>query len=86
MTIKNNDTKTEILAVHKQKLDDFLKKLGLWESLSNGELKCLICDATITKDNIGFIIPSGEEIQFCCFNIKCIQKLTQKNVEIENEL
>ncbi len=67
-------SKPEIIAVHKQKLDEFLRKLELWESLTRGELKCQFCGVSISLDNIGFIIPSGQEILFCCFNSECICK------------
>lgn len=70
-------SKPEILAVHKQKLEEFLRKLGLWESLAKGELKCHICGVTISLDNIGFIIPSGQDILFCCSNAECTFKIKE---------
>jgi len=66
--------KPELLAVHRAKLEEFIKSLGLWESLSNGELKCVNCGALLSLDNIGLIIPL-ENIQFCCNNSDCILKL-----------
>jgi hypothetical protein len=62
----------EILAVHKQKLEQFLKELCLWEPLLKGELKCISCGEIITPDNIGIIIPSGDNIQFCCTKNDCL--------------
>ena len=76
--------KPEILAVHKQKLEEFLRELELWEPLLRGELTCVVCGATITIDNIGFIIPSGEDIVFCCSNPHCIYKM-RKMQEDESE-
>jgi hypothetical protein len=67
--------KPEILAVHKQKLEQFLRELELWEPLIKGELKCVVCGTTITIDNIGLIIPSGEDIEFCCSNPDCIYRI-----------
>jgi len=69
--------KTEILAVHKQKLENFLKKLELWEPLSRGALKCAVCGVTISIDNIGLIIPSGNEIVVCCSNAECVFRLKE---------
>lgn len=74
--------KPEILAVHKQKLEVFLKELELWEPLLKGELKCAVCGATITVDNIGLIIPSGAEIVLCCSNLECIYKM-RKSQEVQ---
>lgn len=74
--------KSEILAVHKQKLEAFLGELELWEPLLKGELKCAFCGVTITTDNIGLIIPSGKEIVFCCSKLECIDK-TRKVQKVE---
>jgi hypothetical protein len=65
----------EILAVHKLKLEEFLRELELWEPLLKGELKCVVCESTITTDNIGLIIPSGEDIVFCCSKSECIYRI-----------
>jgi hypothetical protein len=74
----------EIIAVHKQKLEEFLRELELWEPLLKGELKCVVCGATITKDNIGFIIPLCEKIVLCCANLECIYKMRKmQNTEGE---
>jgi hypothetical protein len=79
--------KTEILAVHKQKLEEFLRELELWESLLMGELNCVVCGTTITMDNIGFIIPSGEDVVFCCSNPECIYRLRKlQEGESEDEI
>ena len=79
--------KPEILAVHKQKLEEFLRELELWGPLMRGELKCVVCEVTITMDNIGFIIPSGGKIVFCCSNLECIYKIRKlrKAEKTENE-
>ncbi len=75
-----------IPAVHKQKLEEFLKKLGVWKSFSRGELSCACCGKTISLDNIGFIIPSDEDILFCCSNIECIYKIKKlRKGESDNE-
>lgn len=41
-----------IEAIHEDNIEDFLQKIGLLESLKNGELHCASCDCTITKENI----------------------------------
>ena len=65
----------EISAVHKQKLAEFLKGLELWKPLLRGELHCAVCETTISIDNIGFIVPSGEDILLCCSSTECIYKI-----------
>jgi hypothetical protein len=75
-----------ISAVHKQKLEEFLRELELWEPLLRGNLNCAVCRATISIDNIGFIIPSGQDILLCCSNIECIDKIKKlRKGESKNE-
>ncbi len=69
--------RTEILAVHKVKLREFLEKLELWDSLQKGELKCEVCRITLTIDNIGLIIPLGTKIGICCTEMDCLLKMKQ---------
>lgn len=78
--------KIEIAAVHKRKLEEFLRRLELWEPLLRSELHCAMCGTTISVDNIGFIIPSGEEILLCCSSTECIYKMKRlRKGESENE-
>jgi len=80
------EEKPEILAVHKQKLEQFLRGLELWESLGKGEVKCAVCGVTITLDNIGAIVPSGKEVVLCCLKQSCLLKVTGRpSVEDETE-
>jgi len=76
--------KEEILAVHKTKLEEFLRSIGLWDSLVKGELKCVLCEVPISVDNIGLIIPSKDKIIVCCSKSECIFKI-RKLRENENE-
>jgi hypothetical protein len=80
-----SEKRPEILAVHKQKLEQFLKELDLWEPLIKGEFKCVTCGVTITKDNVGTIIPSGENIVFCCSNHDCFFKAIKRQEDSELE-
>lgn len=70
-------SKPEILAVHKRKLQEFLEKLELWEPLLKGELKCIVCEVTISVDNIGLIIPRGDTISVCCSSVECLFKVRE---------
>jgi hypothetical protein len=68
-------SKPEILAVHERKLEEFLEKLGLWDSFSKGELKCANCGVVISKENVAFIVPCGDKILFCCSIPECMDKV-----------
>ena len=80
------EERPEILAVHKQKLEQFLRGLELWEPLIRGEVKCTVCGETITLDNVGAIVPSGKEVVLCCSKHSCLLKVTGRpSVEDEPE-
>lgn len=70
-------SKKEILAVHEQKLKEFLEKLELWAPFSKGELKCRVCGVTISRENLGFIVPLKDKIVLCCSNADCIFRFQQ---------
>ena len=77
--------KLEIFAVHKRKLEEFLKKLELWEPFTRGEMKCVICGTTISFDNIGLIIPSQDKITMCCSSVECMFRIKELQGEKANE-
>lgn len=70
-------SKTEILAVHKRKLQEFLEKLDIWEPLLKGELKCAVCKVNLSVENIGLIIPRGDTISVCCSSSECFFELRE---------
>lgn len=69
--------KEEILAVHKNKLEEFLRELDLWDALVKGELKCAVCGKPVSLDSIGLIIPSGDKVTVCCANAVCMFKIKE---------
>jgi hypothetical protein len=75
--------KEEVFAVHKKKLEEFLRKLELWDPLIKGELKCAVCGTPISLDNIGLIVPLGDKITVCCANAECIFKMKELRGERE---
>jgi len=64
--------KMSIKALNKIDLETFLRGIGLLEAFASGELACCQCNATITRDNIGFIFPIHEKILVCCNNAECL--------------
>lgn len=68
----------EIKAIHEQDLDTFLKKLELLKPLTDGNLKCSLCDTTINKENFKFLYSENGEIKACCNKIECYEKIISK--------
>ena len=62
----------EALAVHRAKLEEFLRALGLLDPLAHGELTCHFCDSRLSLGDIGLILPSGGEVILCCSTPECI--------------
>lgn len=67
-----------IEAVHEDDIEDILQKLGLLESLKNGELHCESCNCVINKENIQSFFSYDGKIGFCCENFVCYEKLIEK--------
>ena len=42
-----------VKAIHDSDLERVLRRLGLYEKLARGELKCAICGRPLTLDNLG---------------------------------
>ena len=61
--------------VHDDDLECLLRSLNVYESVRNGEKKCLFCDGIITMENIDSIVPYEGIVQFTCDNNECHSKL-----------
>lgn len=69
--MKNN----QLNVVHDDDLIKLLKSLSVYDSVVNGEHKCLFCDNVITLDNLESIVPHEGTIQFTCDATDCHAKL-----------
>ena len=66
-----------VQAVHDDDLFSLLKSLGFLEKVVNGDCKCAFCEQIITIDNLGSILPRGDEIAFSCDSPECIRKISR---------
>jgi hypothetical protein len=69
----------EIDAVHERNLVELLQSMGLLEHLENGKISCRFCGRKITMKNLGCIFPSGNEIVFCCDDMKCFEQVLNES-------
>lgn len=60
-----------IPAIYEDDIKPVFKKLGLWNKLQNGEIKCAICKATITYENFSAMKKVKDEIQMICDKGTC---------------
>ncbi len=66
----------QINAVHREKLEEFLRAVDLWNDLLEGKLKCAACGDKLSIESIGLIIPAGDNIEICCVKMDCLCKYT----------
>ena len=64
----------KIRAVHDNDLEKFLSSIGVLDQIVDGYYKCIFCDAKITIDNLGFMYPKGNKINFVCDRSSCLTK------------
>ncbi len=61
-----------VKAIHDSDLEKVLKKLGLYERLVRGELKCAICGRPLTLENLGGLYHDNDEVKLVCNRIECL--------------
>lgn len=73
----------KINAILDKDIEALLRESQQYESLINGEIKCLCCQTTITVGNIGIILPFKKDNQillgFYCERIDCTENYKEDN-------
>jgi len=62
----------ELFGVYEDDLIETLKELGLFGAIQKGSLGCIVCQKTITMDNLAAIARRGEETIVCCNAPECL--------------
>lgn len=70
---------TTIKAVDDQDFPDFLRRIGVYEIIENGEAGCHICGDTLTVDQIEAVLPEDGKVIFICSKPKCMVISAQRN-------
>jgi len=72
--------KVVIKAVYDSELQSFLEKLGLWEDMKNGQLRCSFCNCVLTFANFGGIYKENGQLKPFCQKTECyLEVLKRKN-------
>ena len=75
--------KVELTAIHDVDLKKVLIKLGLYDKVVNGEVKCFVCGRPINWNNIGGVFKSKDDsLHLICNNMKCLLIASQLSAEI----
>ena len=67
-----------VKAIHDSDLEKVLKKLGLYERLVRGELKCAICGRPLTLENLGGLYRENGEVKLVCNRIECLVEAAER--------
>jgi len=67
-----------VKAVHEYDLGRILKKLGLYERLIGGELRCSVCGRPLTPENVGGLYREGGVVRLVCDDIRCLAEAASR--------
>jgi len=66
--------KVRVPAFFEEDLEAIAKKLGYYEALVHGEVKCFICGKQVSLQNVGAFIKTGDGIKVVCDSTICLFK------------
>ena len=67
-----------VKAIHDSDLEKVLRRLGLYEKLVRGELKCAICGRPLTLENLGGLYKVNGEVKLVCNRIGCLAEVARR--------
>ena len=67
-----------IKAVHDVDLERVLRRLGLYDKLIRGELRCAICGRPLTLENLGGLYKEGGQVKLVCNRIECLAEAARR--------
>ena len=59
-------------------LEKVLRRLGLYEKLARGELRCAVCGRPISLKNLGGLYKDNREVKLVCNRIECLAEAARK--------
>lgn len=63
-----------IRAIYHKDVIGFFQSVGLSEKLAQGEIRCIICEGIITRDNFRAVLRKSDDLLFCCGKESCIHE------------
>lgn len=67
-----------IKAIHDVDLVRVLRRLGLYDALTRGELVCSICGRKLTLDSLGGVYKEGKSVKLVCDRIECLAEVARR--------
>jgi hypothetical protein len=67
----------DLLVFHEKETEALIKRLGLLEQVASGQIKCAVCNKTITLENLGAIFREKDQTVLICDDMKCLEKMKE---------
>ena len=71
-------TVSVVKAIHDSDLERVLERLGFYERLIRGELRCAICGRPLTLENLGGLYRENGEVKLVCNRIECLVEAAER--------
>lgn len=75
--ISEKRAKETVNAVHDDKFEGFLRRLGVYGDVMNGGKKCKFCGEAVEYDHISSVFAESGDIKFVCEKPECIAKFSE---------
>lgn len=75
MSFFRRDKSSRLKAVYEDDLQEYLKSLGILESVKRGDILCRFCGNAISLESLEVIVPEDGEIKLVCSNKNCLNQL-----------
>ena len=75
--VNMDENNKKLNTIHEKDLQNVLIKIGLFEDLQKGILRCKFCGEKIELQNIYSILPESGSFNLVCDKPECISKLIQ---------
>jgi hypothetical protein len=68
----------KLWAIHDADVEDFLRRLKLFDPIKEGKIVCFQCKQVITLDNFGAAFPEGDEVKVVCEKLECLNPVLKR--------
>lgn len=83
--MKEKRAKETVNAVHDDKFEGFLRKLGVYNDVINGGKKCKFCGEAVNYDHISTVFAESGDIKFVCEKPECVAKFSEYLADKNND-
>ncbi len=67
--------RNRLKAVYEDDLIGYLKSIGVYDEITQGNRRCVYCGNHITLENLEVIVPKGRIVEIICNNENCLNQL-----------